>query len=256
MLSQSDIGNWRQNANWPTEDQVEQDLLISICLVKIFNHPYLKDRLAFRGGTALNKLIFPEPLRYSEDIDMNRLENDSAGPIIDGIRAALKDVFPNKARFRPTDQSIKLIYRYPAISGNERKLKVEINVRETLPQKEIIDYPFEVDSEFFTGKTNIKGFCKEEMIGTKIRALYQRKKGRDLFDLYELSKLDLNWDKIIDSFKKLDIGATREAFEKNIEAKMKEPSFLEDITPLLPTNVEYDVNKAHEWFIKEIIPRL
>lgn len=256
MLSQNDINKWKNQVNWPTDDQVEQDLIISMCLVKIFNHPYLKDKLAFRGGTALNKLIFPKALRYSEDIDLNRLENDSAGPIIDGVRASLKDVFVDNPKTKRTQQSIKLIYKYLAISGSERKLKIEINVRETLPQEKIVDYPFEVDSEFFSGKTRIKGFCKEEMIGTKIRALYQRKKGRDLFDLYELGKLNLDWNKIVDSFKKLNIGVSRSDFERNMEIKMKEPSFLNDMTPLLPSNVKYDVNKAYQWLLKEIAPKL
>ena len=256
MLSKADVVNWRKKADWATDDQVEQDLIISICLVKIFNHPALKGRLAFRGGTALNKLIFPNPLRYSEDIDMNRLDNDSATPILDGIREALKDVFPKKAKSVRTQQSIKLIYKYDSCLGNERKLKIEINVRETLPQEQIVDYPFVVESDFFTGDTLIKGFCKEEMIGTKIRALYQRKKGRDLFDLYELGKLVLDWDKIVDSFKKLDIGASREDFEHNMEEKITDAMFVEDMVPLLPENVEYNVNEAYEWFKKVITPRL
>ena len=256
MLAQSDINNWRTKADWATDDQVEQDLIISICLVKLFSNPFLRERLAFRGDTALNKLIFPKALRYSEDIDMNRLENEAAGSIIDAIRDSLKDLFLKKAKFKSTDQSIKLTYIYPSIIGENRKLKMEINVRETLPQWEIVDYPFEVKSEFFSGKTIIRGFSKEEMIGTKIRALYQRKKGRDLFDLYELGKLDLDWDKIVGSFKKLDIGASREDFEKNMEEKMKGPVFIDDIAPLLPTDVGYDVNVAYEWFKKEIMPRL
>jgi predicted nucleotidyltransferase component of viral defense system len=256
MLSKIDVVNWRKNVDWATDDQVEQDLIISICLVKIFNNPYLKDRLAFRGGTALNKLVFPKPLRYSEDIDMNRLENDSAGPMIDAIRDVLKDLFPKKASYKSTDQSIKLAYTYPSIVVEDRKVKIEINVRETLPQEDIINYPFEVRSEFFTGRTDIRGFSKEEMIGTKIRALSQRKKGRDLFDLYELGKLDLDWAKIIQSFKKLNIGATREDFEENMKEKMADSIFLEDMRPLLPSSVKYDVVAAYEWFKCKIIPML
>jgi predicted nucleotidyltransferase component of viral defense system len=256
MLAQNDIIEWRKIANWPTDDQVEQDLIISVCLVKIFNHPYLNNRLAFRGGTALNKLIFPKALRYSEDIDMNRLENENAGPIIDSIREALKSVFSKKAKFKSTDQSIKLMYTYSSIIGQDRKLKIEINVRETLPQEKIVEYPFEVNSGFFSGKASIRGFCKEEIIGTKIRALYQRTKGRDLFDLYELGKLDLDWDKIVNSFKKLDIGASSNDFKKNLEEKMKEPMFIEDIVPLLPTDAHYSVYDAHEWFVNNLLERL
>lgn len=50
--------------------QVEQDLIISGALCDLFSAPALKGRIAFRGGTAINKLLFTQPLRYSEDIDL------------------------------------------------------------------------------------------------------------------------------------------------------------------------------------------
>ncbi|OHV80421.1 nucleotidyl transferase AbiEii/AbiGii toxin family protein [Rhizobium sp. LCM 4573] len=63
---------------WASQWQVEQDLIISRAIVAIFSDPFLRDELRFRGGTALNKLHFPKPLRYSEDIDLART---TAGPI-------------------------------------------------------------------------------------------------------------------------------------------------------------------------------
>ena len=137
MLPQSVITAWKKKADWPLDDQVEQDLIISAALVKIFNHEFLKGKLAFRGGTAINKLIFPKSLRYSEDIDLNRLEAGKAGPIFDAIRDSLNDIFPEKAQSERTDMSVKLIYSYPAFSGGTSKLKIEINVREILPQKNV-----------------------------------------------------------------------------------------------------------------------
>lgn len=62
MIPQDFIVEWKQTAPWPQNDQVEQDLIICRALVEIFTHPDLKDRLAFRGGTALYKLHLP-PLR-------------------------------------------------------------------------------------------------------------------------------------------------------------------------------------------------
>jgi len=96
-----------------------------------------------------------------------------------------------------------MIYHHPSIDGCTGNLKIEINIRETLPQKELSPIPFQVNSLYFTGKTTIMAFDTEEMIGTKIRALYQRNKDRDLFDLYELGKLLLNWEEVVSSFHKL-----------------------------------------------------
>jgi len=258
MIPYPEILAWKKIADWPRDDQVEQDLIISAALVRIFSYSPLKGKLAFRGGTALNKLIFPKPLRYSEDIDMNRLENSNAGPILDAIRKSLKDIFPKiKAKSTSTKNSLKLTYSYPSIDGGKRNLKIEINVRETRPQKPLEEFPFAVHSGFFSGNAIIIGFDKEEMIGTKIRALYQRSKGRDLFDLFELSKLDFNWDNIVDSFLKLeDIDVTGKIFEKNLAEKIKNQSFLEDTIPLLPKDISYNPQEAYNWFINEIIPRI
>src|SRR3989338_7586677 len=120
---------------------------------------------------------------------------------------SLKDIFPVKAQSERTDISVKLIYSYPAFSGGTSKLKIEINVREIVPQKDLKKVPYEVESDFFSGKANIVMFDEEEMVGTKLRALYQRNKGLDFFDLYELSKMNLNWDNFVKSFHKLNIGA-------------------------------------------------
>ncbi len=69
---------------------MEQDLIISRALVGIFSEGMLREALRFRGGTALNKLHFPEPLRYSEDIDLVRTSAGPIGPILDRLRVVLE----------------------------------------------------------------------------------------------------------------------------------------------------------------------
>nr|WP_281410353.1 nucleotidyl transferase AbiEii/AbiGii toxin family protein [Rhizobium laguerreae] len=65
--------------------QIEQDLIISRAVVAIFTDPFLREALRFRGGTALNKLHFPAPLRYSEDINLVRTEAGPIGPVLDAF---------------------------------------------------------------------------------------------------------------------------------------------------------------------------
>ncbi|WP_127716695.1 nucleotidyl transferase AbiEii/AbiGii toxin family protein [Halobacteriovorax sp. HLS] len=256
MIAKPIITKWREIADWPLDDQVEQDLVISRALVEIFNNEFLKTRIAFRGGTALHKLVFPHGLRYSEDIDLNRLEKGPSKPIIDNVRKALVVMLGEPKKVKRTANSVKIIYDYQSVSGETSRLKIEINTRETLPQEKLNAVPFKVESEYFSGETVVMSFDKEEMIGTKIRALYQRRKGRDLFDLYELSKLDLNWDKIVDSFKKLDIGVSQKEYAKNLEEKMQDQGFLEDLGPLLPADIEYDVELAYQWFEAEVLSKI
>ncbi len=56
MIPRRYIEEWKEVAPWPDNSQVEQDLVISRALVAIFSDPFLKEHLAFRGGTALHKL--------------------------------------------------------------------------------------------------------------------------------------------------------------------------------------------------------
>jgi len=68
MIPAQNIIAWGNVAPWAEQRQIEQDLIISRALVDIFNDEMLRETLRFRGGTALNKLHFPAPLRYSRTI--------------------------------------------------------------------------------------------------------------------------------------------------------------------------------------------
>jgi len=256
MIPENILEGWRKNAPWPFLAQVEQDLIISRALVELYNNDYLKSRIAFRGGTALHKIILPKPLRYSEDIDLNRLETGPVKKVIDQVRDSLDQMLGQPKKVRLTDRSVKIIYHYDSIDGSIRKLKIEINIRETLPEKDLQEISYTVESNYFQGSTKIMAFNTDEMIGTKIRALYQRSKGRDLFDLFAVSKTDADWDNMVSSFKKLNIGASQKDFINNLEEKMKDPDFLTDMIPLLPAGINYNINEACEWFLREIVPRI
>ncbi len=87
MIPAQNIIAWGNNVPWAEQRQVEQDLIISRAIVAIFSAPLLSAELRFRGGTALNKLHFVVPMRYSEDIDLARTSN---GPIATKLRALLQ----------------------------------------------------------------------------------------------------------------------------------------------------------------------
>lgn len=89
MIPRQNVLAWRAHAPWPDDSQVEQDLIISRAIVDIFSDDFLCRELRIRGGTALNKLVFPEPVRYSEDIDLNRTQTGPVGDLVDSIRGHL-----------------------------------------------------------------------------------------------------------------------------------------------------------------------
>lgn len=70
MIDRSSIMAWNAVAPWSDMGMVEQDLIICRALVDIFSDEFLRNELAFRGGTALHKLYLQPQPRYSEDIDL------------------------------------------------------------------------------------------------------------------------------------------------------------------------------------------
>jgi Nucleotidyl transferase AbiEii toxin, Type IV TA system len=80
MIPAMNIVAWGRTVPWVEQRQVEQDLIMARALVEIFSNDFLRTRLRFRGGTALNKLHLPKALRYSEDIDLTRTTGGKLGP--------------------------------------------------------------------------------------------------------------------------------------------------------------------------------
>src|SRR5262245_66595267 len=95
MIPQDYITAWNNVVPWASQRQVEQDLIISRALVGIFSDAFLRGELRFRGGAALNKLHFHEPLRYSEDIDLVRTTAAPPGTVPVGVPAVLEPLLGN-----------------------------------------------------------------------------------------------------------------------------------------------------------------
>jgi len=238
MIPAMHITAWANVAPWAELGQIEQDLIISRAVIEVFSDEFLRNELRFRGGTALNKLHFPEPLRYSEDIDLVRTTHGPIGPILDRLREALH--WLGDAAFTQSVVAPKLIYQIePEHGGPPLRLKVEINTRETTA----FDGPHEighaVDNPWFSGEVAIPTFTPEEMLATKLRALLQRDKGRDLLDLsHAMSVLDgVNAGRLIEIFLEYllqdGIAISRAQAEERMWAKLENPGFLSDVRPLL-----------------------
>jgi len=98
----------------------------------------------------------------------------------------------------------------------------------------------------------------EELLSTKLRALYQRKKGRDLFDLrYAITKLECKTEKILESWEKYmkeeNHTISRREFEISLEAKMESAQFICDMDVLIREGIGYDVPEAMEIARKKLI---
>ena len=242
--------------------QVEQDLVISRALVAIFDHPLLQESLAFRGGTALSKLHFRPPARYSEDIDLVQICAAPAGPMMDSLREVL-DPWLGKPRWSQTERRVTLSYRFLSEGppSKQLRLKVEINSREHFAVYGLERFPFSVRSRWFDGSAKITSFLLDELLATKLRALYQRRKGRDLFDLSSaLELLEVDRGRVVTAFSRYMEHSgnvlTRAQFERNIEMKLGNDQFKADLDPLLAVGTLWDVNEAAERVLVELVALL
>lgn len=179
MIPSAFIQAWSAKTPWPESRQVEQDLIISRALCDLFNASALRGKLAFRGGTAINKLSFKQALRYSEDIDLVQTNAEPIGPTVDAIRKALS--WLGKCSTEHAGHSMHLVYKFTPEADPQAtlKLKVEINTREHGTLLGYKNYPFSMESDWHQGRTEIVSFHPEELFGTKLRALLQRRKNRD-----------------------------------------------------------------------------
>lgn len=260
MIPKLFIVEWSKSAPWINNFQVEHDLLIERCLIEIFSDQELREKLAFRGGTALHKLFLRPQIRYSEDIDLVQITNEEIGPVLSKLRKRLS--FLGTANYRVAEHNNTLIYRI--ISEYEAlplKLKIEINTREHFTTFGLNDLPFKVQSQYFTGEAFIRTYQTEEILATKLRALYQRNKGRDLFDLwYAITNIVIDPMKIIVSFQEYlsnegNSVSSRE-FMNNLNKKAGDKNFLLDVNGLLRPGTNYNFLNAMEIIKETLISKL
>ncbi len=263
MIPRPDIAKWQQYAPWREFAQVEQDLIISRALVEIFSDEFLKENLAFRGGTALHKLYLNPAPRYSEDIDLVQIKAGPIKPIMERLKEVIT-FFEEPRKTQVKGHGAKALYRFTSEYEEIRlRLKLEINCKEHFNVLDWVDFPFEVESEWFSGKTAIRTYSINELLGTKLRALYQRSKGRDLFDLnYARLHMELNFDEIIQCFKEYTTFATgnrppsKKEFLLNIEEKENNVDFTGDMEALLRSGISYNQKEAFEWLKTGLIEKI
>jgi hypothetical protein len=161
--------------------------------------------------------------------------------------------------------SMHLVFKFtPEVDAQATlKLKVEINTREHASLLGVRRYPFAVENDWYRGTAEIASFEPEELFGTKLRALLQRRRNRDLFDLHQgLKQLPLAPLKVIacfDHYLALEgKPITRAMAEQRMLEKLTR-SLTEDVAPMLPAGVRWsdkDAIRAFERVWTELIARI
>lgn len=231
--------------------------MLSRLLCEIASHPLLRDELAFRGGTCLHKIHLPHALRYSEDLDYVRATHGPIGPLLNALREIAEAVGMEAAT--DVSQFPKFFFRSTFGSGAGRlQVKVEINTYETAPARSHIRLPHQVESPWWSGSAEVLTFEPAELIATKLRALYQRRKGRDLFDLWlALTQIGLDPDEILACLGPYrPDGYTTATAVANLREHVGDPGFRTDLLDLVGEETGFDVDEASALVTEKLLQHL
>ena len=160
----------------------------------IRSHPFLRDRLALKGGTALNLFVFDIP-RLSVDIDLNYVGAESRSAMLEDrprLEEALQAVFGREdftVRRMPSEHAGgKWSLRYPTAAGQTGRIDVDVNYMYRVP----LWLVRHMDSHRLGSwqATRIPVLDIHELAAGKLAALLSRHRARDLFDCRQLLLLD------------------------------------------------------------------
>jgi predicted nucleotidyltransferase component of viral defense system len=153
--------------------------------------------LVFKGGTALSKVYFPRIWRLSEDLDFS-LVNGELKTLLEGIGSVLDDVkkksgieFVLKSSHINPDY-LQLKVQYKGVM-DRNWIKVDVTMDDVVDKPVIKAIPQEY-SDYVLFKVRVESL--EEILASKIRAVIERKKCRDYFDLWKLFQMDFDRQKI------------------------------------------------------------
>jgi predicted nucleotidyltransferase component of viral defense system len=267
-ITRQDILAHQTVVPWSAQYQVEQDLLLCRAMAALFNDAFLSSQIAMRGGTLLHKVHLAPASRYSEDIDLVVVGERPEDHVRLAIRRVLADVLgPPKTSVWGTltlairnavkpSKVLRMTYSLPSIiePGRMLDIVVEANVTERRPHRAMVEMPFSFPFRDQPVQAQINGYDLHEMLGTKMRAMFQRKRGRDLFDLYwalTKSPTPVTPSAIIESFQHYmqQEGSTagRAEFIAILEAHLLDRGFCADMGPLLRTGITYAPQAAGKY---------
>lgn len=205
-------------------------------LAGINNHPKLTENWIFKGGTCLKKCYFQD-YRFSEDLDFTWHDHDKFDEkhlskyffdIIDWLYETCGILMPKgtvkiETYKTPRDQismQVRIGYQGPLQrQGDYARVKMDITCEEIVvlkPEKRVVFHPY---SDCTENGFHVASYCIEEIFAEKLRALIDRTRPRDIYDVvyfYEQQKTKLDFAEVKNVF------LQKCAFKKIILPKLKD----------------------------------
>jgi predicted nucleotidyltransferase component of viral defense system len=186
-------------AEWQlTEEVIEKDYVLGWLLWGIGTDPTLSSQWVFKGGTCLKK-CYIETYRFSEDLDFTVLPGgpirpEDVGPLLDGVLARVHDASgidfsaqPPVLRLRPGEVTVegRVYYIGPRGTRQPARVKLDLAADEKVVRPPVLrDIAHPYPDGPLAGTVRCYSF--EEVFAEKLRAMGQRARPRDLYDIVNL----------------------------------------------------------------------
>ncbi len=225
----------------------ELDYRLTQALAAIYTDAYLQGRL------YLNKLCFPSTNRLSVDLDFNvvgpkaevmQQRQQIARRLVD-LLAAQDMAYTLTHDYRYEQSTIEAAY-VPLSGLAKQRLKLEISYIERVAILGREERPLTVPDQ--PHPLTVATYRLEELAATKLRALYGRSKGRDIYDLYQISEHPLDHRAlrklVLYCFYHARMIFSYPTFVANIEAKIRQRAFADDVRGLIRVGHGFDWQRA------------
>lgn len=200
MIARQDLN--RRVAEWGIrEDVLEKDYVIGWMLWGIGSDPQLSELWAFKGGTCLRK-CYVETYRFSEDLDFTVLPGGTAEPghVIPLLKSALQRVHEESRidlqgrdpiiRMRPDGRSAegRIYYRGPRNTPRVASLRIDLTIAESVLRPTVLRPIAHAYPDSLPALAEVRCYSFEETVAEKLRALGERCRPRDLYDIIALHR--------------------------------------------------------------------
>jgi predicted nucleotidyltransferase component of viral defense system len=181
------------------EDIVEKDYVLGWLLWAIGSDPTLSATWVFKGGTCIKK-CYIETYRFSEDLDFTVAPGGPLSPekleaifqemlkrVTDesGIQFAVRAPY---FRQRPRGESTegRIYYRGPRGAPQPASIKLDLSGDETIARPTVLRRIAHPHADELPAPAEVRSYGFEELFAEKLRALAERSRPRDLYDVVNL----------------------------------------------------------------------
>ena len=248
-ITERDIRLWADEQGIPGLLFAELDYRLIQILEALYGDDLLSERLCIKGGTAINKLYLGETSRLSIDLDFNHLgrkddvlreRREVRERIIELLRRLDSYVIHSKHRYEQT--TIKS--RYDTITGTNQNIKIEISHIERFPIIPKVERRIKTPD----GQIDVITYTIEELTATKLRALLERSKGRDVYDLYFISRLNPDPDTTRKMFLYYFYRSRKvynpKVHYRNLVKRYDNGAYTDDVSIFVKPSVTFDLGEA------------